>query len=110
MDRDAFDTDVEKVLIPELDPGSVVILDNLATHKSDAAAQMLKSNDCWVLFLPAYSPDLNPIEIAFSKRKAHLRRFGARTFDQLIHAIGEICDLFTPDECWNFCAAAGYTS
>ncbi|MCJ8336012.1 MAG: transposase, partial [Epibacterium sp.] len=63
-----------------------------------------------VLFLPAYSPDLNPIEIAFSKRKAHLRRIGARTFDPLIHAIGEICDLFTPDECWNFFAAAGYTT
>jgi transposase len=67
MDRDAFDTDVEKVLIPELDPGSVVILDDLATHKNDAAAQMLKSHGCWVLFLPAYSPDLNPIEMAFSK-------------------------------------------
>ena len=51
MDRDAFDTDVEKVLIPELDPGSVVILDNLATQKSDAAAQMLKSHGCWVLFI-----------------------------------------------------------
>lgn len=110
IDRDAFDTDVEKVLIPELHPGSVVILDNLATHKSDAAAQMLKSHGCWFLFLPAYSPDLNPIEMAFSKLKAHLRRIGARTFDQLIHAIGEICDLFTPDECWNFFAAAGYTS
>jgi transposase len=110
MDRDAFDTDVEKVLIPELDPGSVVILDDLATHKNDAAAQMLKSHGCWVLFLPAYSPDLNPIEMAFSKRKAHLRRIGARTVDQLIQAIGEICDLFTPDECWNFFAAAGYTS
>ena len=110
MDRDAFNTDVEKVLIPELDPGFAVILDNLATHKSDAAAQMLKSHGCWVLFLPPYSPDLNPIEMAFSKRKAHLRRIGARTFDQLIHAIGEICDLFTPDECWNVFAAAGYTS
>jgi len=110
MDRDAFDTYVEKVLIPELEPGSVVILDNLATHKSDTAAQMLKSHGCWFLFLPAYSPDLNPIEMAFSKLKAHLRRIGARTFDQLIQAIGEICELFTPDECWNFFKAAGYVS
>ena len=108
MDRDAFDAYVEKVLIPELEPGNVVILDNLATHKSETAAQMLKSHDCWFLFLPPYSPDLNPIEMAFAKLKAHLRRIGARTFDQLIKAIGEICDLFTPDECWNFFKAAGY--
>ena len=70
MDRDAFDTYIEKVLIPELEPGSVVILDNLATHKSDHAAQMLKAHGCWFLFLPAYSPDLNPIEMALSKLKA----------------------------------------
>ena len=110
MDRDAFDTYVEKVLIPELEPGSVVILDNLATHKSETAAQMLKSHGCWFLFLPTYSPDLNPIEMAFSKLKAHLRRIGAQTFDQLIEAIGEICQLFTPDECWNFFKASEYTS
>ena len=53
---------------------------------------------------------MNPIEMAFSKPKAHLRRIGARTFDQLINAIGEICDLFTPDECWNYLAAAGHAS
>ncbi|EFO28668.1 transposase [Roseibium sp. TrichSKD4] len=110
MDRDAFDTYIEKVLIPELEPGSVVILDNLATHKSDSAAQMLKSHGCWFLFLPAYSPDLNPIEMAFAKLKAHLRRIGARTFDQLTEAIGDVCDLFTQDECWNFLKAAGYAS
>ena len=107
MDRDAFDTYVEKVLIPELKPGSVVIFDNLATHKSETAAQMLKSHGCWCLFLPTYSPDLNPIEMACSKLKAHLRRIGARTFDQLIEAIGEI---FTPDECWNFFKASRYAS
>ena len=59
--------------------------------------------------LPACSPDLNPIEMAFPKLKSHLRRIGARTFDQLIEAIGDICDLFTPDECRNFFHAAGYT-
>ena len=81
LDRDAFDSCIEKVLIPELDPGSVVILDNLATHNSDTAARMLKAHGCCFLFLPACSPDLNPIEMAFSKLKAHLRRIGARTFD-----------------------------
>ena len=110
MDRDTFDSCIEKVPIPELDPGSVVILDNLATHNSDTATRMLEAHGCCFLFLPACSPDLNPIEMAFPKLKAHLRRIGARTFDQLIEAIGEICDLFTPDECRNFFHAAGYTS
>ena len=111
LDRDAFDSCIEKVLIPELDPGSVVILDNLATHNSDTATRMLKGpHGCHFLFLPACSPDLNPIEMAFPKLKAHLRHIGARTFDQLIEAIGDICDLFTPDECRKFFHAAGYTS
>ena len=81
MDRDAFETYIEKGLIPQLQSGDIVILDNLATHKSETAAQMLKAHGCWFLFLPTYSPDLNPIEMAFSKLKAHLRRIGARTFD-----------------------------
>ena len=71
---------------------------------------MLKSHGCCFLFLPTYSPDLNPIEMAFSKLKADFRRIRARTFDQLIEAIGEICELFTPDECWNFFKASGYAS
>lgn len=110
MDREIFDTYIEKVLLPELEPGTVVILDNLPAHKSEKAAEILKANGCWFLFLPPYSPDLNPIELAFSKLKAHLRRIGARTFDQLIQAIGEICNLFPPDECWNYFRAAGYAS
>lgn len=110
MNSEAFQVYIEKILIPELFPGDVVIADNLATHKNDKAARLLKDNGCWFLFLPAYSPDLNPIEMAFSKLKAHLRRIGARTFTQLIEAIGEICDLFTPEECWNFFKASGYAS
>ena len=78
--------------------------------KSEKAAAALKAKDCWFLFLPPYSPDLNPIEMAFSKLKAHLRKIGARTFDQLIRAVGDICDLFTEDECWNYFKAAGYAS
>ena len=110
MDRAAFDVYVETQLAPELEHGSVVILDNLATHKSPSAAEILRVQGCWFLFLPPYSPDLNPIEMAFSKLKAHLRRIGARTFDELIDAIGDICDLFDPVECWNFFKAAGYAS
>lgn len=110
MDRDAFDTYVETQLAPALDPGTVVILDNLATHKSPRAAQALKDRGCWFLFLPPYSPDLNPIEQAFAKLKAHLKRIGARTFDDLLGAIGDICSLFPIEECSNFLRHAGYLS
>lgn len=110
MNGEAFATYIRTQLAPALEPRTVVICDNLAIHKNPKAAQALKNQGCWFLFLPPYSPDLNPIEMAFSKLKAHLRRIGARTFDQLIDAIGEICDLFTPDECWNYLAAAGYAS
>ena len=108
MNRKAFDTYIEKGLLPELQPGTVVILDNLSVHKSDKAAELLRTRGCWFLFLPPYSPDLNPIEMAFSKLKAHLRKIGARTFDQLIEAIGQICDLFSPEECQNYFQASGY--
>ncbi len=108
MNGAAFETYIRTQLAPELAPGTVVILDNLATHKNKAAATALRNHGCWFLFLPPYSPDLNPIEMAFSKLKAHLRRIGARTFDQLFQAIGDICDMFTPAECWNYLKAAGY--
>ena len=85
-----------------------MICDNFATHKNAAAAAALKAHGCWFLYLPPDSPDLKPIEQAFSKLKAHLRKIGARTFTDLFNAIGEICDLFTPDECWNYLANAGY--
>lgn len=110
MDGRAFETYIETQLAPALEPGTVVILDNLSTHKSPRAAQTLRKHGCWFLFLPPYSPDLNPIEMAFSKLKAHLRRIGAITFDTLFQALGDICDLFKPDECWNFLKAAGYAS
>ena len=110
MNRIAFETYVETQLAPLLSPGTVVILDNLSTHKSPRAAEALKEAKSWFLFLPPYSPDLNPIEQAFSKLKAHLRRIGARTYDDLIAAIGDVCALFNPTECWNFFQAAGYAS
>ena len=95
-------------LAPLLKPGDVVILDNLAAHKSETAAQILRKKGAWFLFLPAYSPDLNPIEMAFSKLKAHLRKAAARTIADLEKAIGSICSLFTPEECSNYFKAAGY--
>jgi transposase len=110
MDGEAFAAYVSQVLAPVLEPGTVVILDNLATHKNAAAAKAMRKAGCWFLFLPPYSPDLNPIEMAFSKLKAHLRRIGARTFTDMFAALAEICDLFSPEECWNYFKAAGYVS
>jgi transposase len=108
MNRILFDRYVETQLCPTLSKGDVVILDNLAVHKSARAAEALRAVGAWFLFLPPYSPDLNPIEMAFAKLKAHLRAAAARTFDALWQAIGDICDLFSPVECRNYLKAAGY--
>ena len=110
MDGAAFAAYVREVLVPEIEPGTVVICDNLATHKNAEAAAALRTHGCWFMYLPPYSPDLNPIEQAFAKLKAHLRKIGARTFSDLFDAIADICDLFTSDECWNFFTNASYAS
>ena len=108
MNSEMFDLYVETQLAPTLRPGNVVILDNLSSHKSPGAARALSDVGAWFLFLPAYSPDLNPIEMAFSKLKALIRKAAARTYDQLWQAVGHICDLFSDEECYNFFKAAGY--
>jgi transposase len=110
MNRKIFETYVETQLAPTLSPGDVVILDNLSSHKSDVAKAILRERGAWFVFLPPYSPDLNPIEMAFAKLKAHLRRIKARTIDDLWRAVGNICDLYTSEECWNFLKHAGYAS
>jgi transposase len=110
MNRRIFETYVETQLAPTLKRGDIVILDNLQAHKSEKARQILKERGAWFLFLPPYSPDLNPIEMAFAKLKAHLRRIGARTIDALWQAVGDICGLYTPEECWNYLKEAGYAS
>ena len=110
MDGAAFDTYVRTQLAPTLTRGDVVILDNLNVHKSPRAAEALAERGAWFLFLPKYSPDLNPIEMAFAKLKALLRKAAARTYDELWRAIGNICDLFDPEECWNFLKQAGYVA
>ncbi len=108
MDGPAFAAYIREVLVPEIEPGTVVILDNLVTHRNKEAAQALRDHGCWFLYLPPYSPDLDPIEQAYSKLKAHLRRISARTFTGVFNAIGEIRDLYDPTECWNYVKAAGY--
>lgn len=108
MYRARFELHVETQLAPELKPGDVVILDNVAFHKSERAAELVRQRDAWLLPLPACSPDLNPIEMAFSKLKALLRKKAARSFDALCNALKDIWDLFDPIQCRNFFKAAGY--
>lgn len=110
MDGAAFEAYVETQLAPALNPGDVVILDNLNVHNNRRAAAALAERGAWFLFLPKYSPDLNPIEMAFAKLKAHLRKAAARTYDALWKAVGDICALFPPEECWNFFNAQNYVA
>ena len=108
MNAEMFDLYVQTQLVPTLRAGDVVILDNLSSHRSPAAAAALRGIGAWFLFLPPYSPDLNPIEMAFSKLKALIRKAAARTYDQLWTAVGRVCDLFSDEECYNYFRAAGY--
>ena len=108
INREIFDRYIETQLAPTLHKGDVVILDNLATHKSPKAAAILKDIGAWFLFLPPYSPDLNPIEMAFAKLKTLIRKAAARTYDQLWQEVGNVCNLFKEEECYNFFKAAGY--
>lgn len=108
MNSEMFTLYIETQLVPTLREGDVVILDNLSSHKTPGAAATLRAIGAWFLFLPPYSPDLNPIEMAFSKLKALIRKAAARTYDQLWAAVGHVCDLFSDEECYNYFKAAGY--
>ena len=110
MNRIAFDLYVQTQLVPTLRPGDIVVLDNLSVHKSTQANAAVRACGARMLFLPQYSPDLNPIEMAFAKLKAHLRAAAARTPETLITALGRLCRLFPPAECENYFKAAGYAS
>jgi transposase len=108
INRDAFETYVAKVLIPELRHGDVVVMDNLSSHKGPRVRQLIEAAGAQLRYLPPYSPDFNPIENAFAKLKALLRKAAERTVDGLRSAIGRIIDLFPPGECTNYFTAAGY--
>jgi transposase len=99
---------VEQVLAPTLRAGDVVVMDNLAAHKVQGVAAALAAAGARLLYLPPYSPDLNPIEHAFAKLKALLRTAAARTVAALWHTIGQLLDAFTPTECAHYFAHAGY--
>jgi len=108
MNGDAFLVRVETQLCPALRPGDIVIADNLSSHKVSGVAQLVRARKAEIVYLPPYSPDLNPIEQAFAKLKALLRKAAARSFDALCEAIGNIIDAFTTQECGNYLANSGY--
>ena len=108
INAERFRVYVEQVLVPTLSPGKIVIMDNLGSHKGAAVRQAIEAAGAKLLFLPPYSPDLNPIENAFSKLKAMLRKTAARTIDTLWAAIAKLIDTFAPGECSNYFKAAGY--
>ena len=108
INRYSFETYVARVLVPELRPGDVVIMDNLSSHKGPRVREMIERAGASLLYLPPYSPDFNPIENAFAKLKTLLRKAGERTLEGLWIAIGRLLDAFTPSECANYLAAAGY--
>jgi transposase len=104
----AFQAYVDQVLVPDLEPGDIVVMDNLGSHKGAGIKGAIEAAGASLLYLPPYSPDLNPIENAFAKLKAMLRKAAERTIDGLWNAIGRIIDTVTPEECTNYFAAAGY--
>jgi transposase len=103
-----FQAYVDQVLVPTLSPGDIVVMDNLGSHKGVGVRKAVEAVGATLLYLPPYSPDFNPIEKAFSKLKALLRKAAERTVDGLWNKIGELLTDFTPKECANFFAATGY--
>ena len=108
MNGALFRAYTEQMLAPELARGDIVIMDNLAAHKVAGVREAIERAGAWLLYLPPYSPDLNPIEMAFAKLKALLRRTAARTRAALWDGIAEALQQFTPTECRNLLAHAGY--
>lgn len=108
INGETFRLYVDKVLIPTLRPGDIVVMDNLGSHKGKAVRNAIRAVGARLLFLPKYSPDLNPIEMLFSKLKHWLRRKAARTADAVFDAIGPILENVTPEECANYFVKAGY--
>jgi len=110
MDGAMFLAYVEQVLCPQLRPHDLVICDNLSCHKVQGVAAAIEARGAQLLYLPAYSPDLNPIEMAFSKLKAHLRKEAARDWAALLSATARALDSFSPTECLHFFRHAHYAT
>jgi transposase len=105
-----FEAYVERFLAPSLSPGQVVVMDNLGAHKTGRVRELIERRECELWFLPAYSPDLNPVEEAFSKVKARLRKAAARTREALVEAMGEALSSVTPQDAEGWFAHCGYGS
>jgi len=108
MNGTAFLAYTEQVLAPELRPGDIVVMDNLPSHKISGVREAIEKVGAQLMFLPPYSPDFNPIEMAFSKLKALLRKAAARTVDDLWSIVADSLAAFTPAECRHYFEAAGY--
>lgn len=106
----AFQLYIERILVPALRPGQIVVMDNLNVHKQAAVRAAIRRAGCHPLYLPSYSPDFNPIELAFSKIKAHLRRVGIHTQAALEAAMSEAIDLITPTDATGYFRHCGFTS
>jgi transposase len=108
MNGEIFSVYLERCLVPVLRRGDIVVMDNLSVHKSDHVRRTIEAAGATLMYLPPYSPDLNPIEMAFAKLKASLRKAAERSMPALWDRIGSILDLYTPTECENYFAHAGY--
>ena len=108
MNGAAFKAYVEQILTPSLATGDIVVMDNLPSHKVAGVREAIRATGAFLLYLPPYSPDLNPIELAFSKLKALLRKAAARSIDDLWRVIADLIDEISPQECINFFRHAGY--
>jgi transposase len=106
----SFRAYIEQFLLPTLSPGDIVIMDNLGSHKAQAIRRLIRAAGAKLFFLPRYSPDLNPIEQVFAKLKTLLRKTDPRTIEDTWKGIGALLDHFTPKECANYLANAGYAS
>jgi len=105
-----FTAYVEQFLVPTLKPGDIVVMDNLGSHKGQAVRQMIRAAEARLLFLPPYSPDLNPIEQVFAKLKTLLRKANERSVETTWRRIGHLLDAFPPAECANYLVNSGYAS
>jgi transposase len=108
--REVFETYLEHVLVPTLEPGQVVVMDNLSAHKGGRVEELIEARGCELLYLPPYSPDFNPIEQAFSKVKGILRRAEERTRESLIGAMGKALEAVTAQDARGFFGHCGYSS
>lgn len=110
MNGETFVTYIEQFVVPVLTPGDTVIMDNLSSHKAAAVRTLIEAAGAHLMYLPPYSPDLNPIEMLFAQLKAYLRKTKARTVETLWRVIGDFIKTVTPQQCANYIAKDGYAS